>query len=449
MIFDFITIQAVFLLSWWLRFHYMSGVLGNLSFSDYSNWSLSYGVVAVLIGYMFSVYSSRRRKRKLYETGKLLQVHLITILMLAAYLYITKEMDISRLFLFMFFSFNVITIVIYRFIVKSFLHVARRKGYNKRFILIIGAGELGRSFHENLVHFPEMGYEVIGYLDDQLEHQDNQYIIGKVNDLEDVLQRTLIDEVVIALPLSAYERYSEIIAICEKAGVRALIIPPFHNLLPAKPSFDMFGDIPMINVRDVPLDEFKNRVLKRIFDIVVAIVAIVITTPLMLAVIIGIKTTSPGPIIFRQERVGMNRRTFVMYKFRTMRNMPAQISDTEWTTRDDPRTFFLGRVLRKTSIDELPQFFNVLKGDMSVVGPRPERPHFVEQFKEEIPKYMVKHHVRPGITGWAQSNGLRGDTSISDRIKYDIFYLENWTLFFDIKIIFKTITNGIMNKNAY
>jgi exopolysaccharide biosynthesis polyprenyl glycosylphosphotransferase len=207
--------------------------------------------------------------------------------------------------------------------------------------------------------------------------------------------------------------------------------------------------MPLINVRDIPLDEFRNRIFKRAFDIAFASVAILITLPVMVASVIAIKLTSPGPIIFKQERVGLNRRRFMMYKFRSMNVLAESASNTEWTVENDPRRTKVGTFLRKTSLDELPQFFNVLFGHMSVVGPRPERPYFVEQFKEEVPKYMVKHHIRPGITGCAQSNGLRGDTSIEERIKHDIFYIENWTFLFDIKIILRTIINGFINKNAY
>jgi Undecaprenyl-phosphate glucose phosphotransferase len=207
--------------------------------------------------------------------------------------------------------------------------------------------------------------------------------------------------------------------------------------------------MPMINVRDIPLDLAGNRVAKRIFDIVFSLLAIIITSPIMLMVAIGVKLTSKGPIIFKQERVGLNRRTFQMYKFRSMRVLPEGVEDTGWTTENDPRRTKFGAFIRKTSLDELPQFFNVLAGHMSVVGPRPERPYYVDQFKEEIPKYMVKHHVRPGITGWAQTHGLRGDTSIEERIKYDIFYIENWSILLDIKIVLKTVVNGFVNKNAY
>ncbi|HZG78346.1 MAG TPA: exopolysaccharide biosynthesis polyprenyl glycosylphosphotransferase, partial [Paenibacillus sp.] len=264
-----------------------------------------------------------------------------------------------------------------------------------------------------------------------------------------IMEEKLIDEVIIALPLNAHHKLPYIIETCEKAGVKALIIPDYFDYLPARPYFDNFAGIPLINVRDIPLDELRNRVLKRGFDIIFSIICILITFPLLLAIAIGIKLTSPGPIIFKQERVGLNRRTFNMYKFRSMRMQTESDSDTKWTVENDPRRTKFGAFLRRTSLDELPQFFNVLFGHMSVVGPRPERPYFVEQFKEEIPKYMVKHHIRPGITGWAQSNGYRGDTSIAERIKHDIFYIENWTFFFDIKIILKTIVNGFLNRNAY
>jgi exopolysaccharide biosynthesis polyprenyl glycosylphosphotransferase len=255
--------------------------------------------------------------------------------------------------------------------------------------------------------------------------------------------------VIIALPLAAHAKFAEIIETCDNAGAKTLIIPDYFDLLPARPYFDNFAGIPLINVRDIPLDELGNRLLKRTFDIVFSIAAIIVTSPIMLIAAIGIKLTSPGPVIFKQERMGLDRRTFIMYKFRTMRVSDQKTADTQWTVENDPRRTKFGAFLRRTSIDELPQFFNVLNGDMSVVGPRPERPYFVEQFKDEIPKYMVKHHVRPGITGWAQTNGLRGDTSIRDRINHDLYYLENWSFMFDLKIIILTILRGFVNRNAY
>jgi Undecaprenyl-phosphate glucose phosphotransferase len=292
----------------------------------------------------------------------------------------------------------------------------------------------------------------VGFLDDKRHWSEEEEahfrpILGGLDQLEATLSRLMIDEVILALPLDAHDKYPKIINMCEKAGVRTLIIPDFFDYLPARPYFDNFAGMPMINVRDIPLDVAGNRLFKRLFDILFSLFAILLTFPIMLAVAIGVMITSRGPIIFKQERVGLNRRTFRMYKFRSMKVLPPGTEDTGWTTANDPRRTRFGTFIRKTSLDELPQFFNVLLGDMSVVGPRPERPYYVDQFREEIPKYMVKHHVRPGITGWAQSNGLRGDTSIEERIKHDIFYIENWSLLFDIKIIFRTIRNGF--KNAY
>lgn len=207
--------------------------------------------------------------------------------------------------------------------------------------------------------------------------------------------------------------------------------------------------LPVINIRYVPLTNTGNIIIKRSMDIVGALVGIVVTSPIMLLAAVLVRLTSPGPIIFKQERVGLHNKTFYMYKFRSMERQAPKEEKRAWTVRNDPRVTPVGKILRRTSIDELPQLFNILKGDMSLVGPRPERPLFVEKFKEEIPRYMVKHQVRPGLTGWAQVNGLRGDTSIRKRVEYDLFYIENWTLGFDLKIILMTFFTGFINKNAY
>ncbi|MFC5446841.1 undecaprenyl-phosphate glucose phosphotransferase [Paenibacillus aestuarii] len=452
---DFVCIQLVFLLSWWLKFQ--SGWIAfssPLPFKHYMMWSVAYGLIAIGISYFVNFYTPKRRKRFSFEVLKIIQVHIFSLLLLLSVLFILKEVDVSRSYLFLFLVNNILSISLYRYLVKKTLKRIRQKGYNRQFVLILGAGTLGRSFYTKLKQHPELGYEVVGFLDDYQEKHETKYkhykpIIGKIDDLESVLNDLIVDEVIIALPLDAHRKFGSIINVCEKVGVKTHIIPDFFDFLPSKPYFDNFAGMPLINVRDIPLDEFQNRVMKRLFDIVFATAAIIITFPVMLASFIAIKLTSPGPVIFKQERVGLNRRRFMMYKFRTMRIIPEEASNTQWTVENDPRRTKVGTFLRKTSLDELPQFFNVLFGHMSVVGPRPERPFFVEQFKEEVPKYMVKHHIRPGITGWAQSNGLRGDTSIEERINHDIFYIENWTFLFDIKIIWRTIINGFINKNAY
>ena len=446
---------AAYLTAWWIKFEsgWLEGVEA-LPFSSYMLWGLVYAILAVAVGYYGGLYKPRRRTRLSADIWKLGQVHLFSFVGLLGLLYFAKQIHVSREFLGIFLAANLAILVVYRVVVKMMLFRLRRLGYNRKYLLILGAGSVGRNFYKNLLQFPELGYEVFGFLDDNLkEHPPTGMpmppILGGLDRLDEVLRRHTIDEVIVALPLAAHGKLADIIETCDNNGVKTLIIPDYFDLLPARPYFDNFAGIPLINVRDIPLDELGNRILKRTFDIVFSIFAIIITSPIMLFAAIGIKLTSPGPIIFKQERMGLDRRTFIMYKFRTMHVSDQKTADTTWTVENDPRRTRFGAFLRRTSIDELPQFFNVLKGDMSVVGPRPERPYFVEQFRDEIPKYMVKHHVRPGITGWAQTNGLRGDTSIRERIRHDLYYLENWSFMFDLKIIILTILRGFVNRNAY
>lgn len=283
--------------------------------------------------------------------------------------------------------------------------------------------------------------------------QENSFcgykIIGTLNNLPKLLESTYIDLVMIATEENNANQLGYIISCCEKAGIKTHIVPYYYKYVPAKPYIDDLDGLPIIDTRHIPLDNVFKNLLKRSFDIVFSLFAILITSPILLLSAIMVKLTSPGPIIFKQERVGLDRKTFSMYKFRSMRLQTEEEEMDKWTTKNDPRKTWWGNFMRKTSIDELPQFFNVLKGDMSVIGPRPERPFFVDKFKEEIPRYMIKHQVRPGITGWAQVNGLRGDTSIEDRIEHDLYYIENWTFGFDLKIIILTILKGFINKNAY
>jgi len=453
---DAVCMLLVFLTAYWVKFS--SGWIPyskTLPFSSYFLWGTIYAFAAVLLGFYVGFYAPRRRKSFASDLWKIVQVQSLSFLGLLSMLYVAKQVHISRELLMIFFCANIAVMASYRYTVKMWLFRLRKNGYNKKFILILGAGTVGRSFYSSLGKYPELGYEVIGFLDDfqqehAQEHNHMKPILGPVEQLADLLSNNRsIDEVIIALPLDAHNKYAELINTCDNAGVKTLIIPDYFDILPSRPFFDNFAGIPLINVRDIPLDELSNRLLKRAFDIIFSCVALVLVSPVMLFAYIGIKMTSPGSVIFKQERMGLNRRTFNMYKFRSMHVSDPNVADQQWTVENDPRRTKFGAFLRKTSIDELPQFFNVLLGHMSVVGPRPERPFFVDQFKEEIPKYMVKHHIRPGITGWAQTNGLRGDTSIKDRIRHDLFYIENWTFFFDLKIIMKTITKGLINKNAY
>ena len=326
------------------------------------------------------------------------------------------------------------------------------KKMNQKQVVLVGYSRAAEEYIDRIQQNPQWGYIVRGILDDNVPAgtlYKGIKVIGRIANLNVILPENRLDEIAITLGLSEYYRLEEIVALCEKSGVHTKFIPDYNKIIPTKPYTEDILGLPVINIRYVPLSNTFNAMVKRVMDVIGSLFGIVIASPVMLVMCILIKLTSPGPLIYRQERVGLHNKTFWMYKFRSMEIQPEAEEKKAWTVKNDPRVTGIGRFMRRTSIDELPQLFNILKGDMSLVGPRPERPFFVEKFREEIPRYMVKHQVRPGLTGWAQVNGYRGDTSIRKRIEYDLYYIENWTVGLDIKILFLTIFKGFINKNAY
>ena len=332
------------------------------------------------------------------------------------------------------------------------LRSIRSKGYNQKHVLLVGYSRAAEGYIDRVLSNPEWGYQIQGILDDHREKNEEYRgikIIGPVSNLKSILDLNLMDEIAITLSIGDYGDLEQLVAECEKSGVHTKFIPDYNGIIPTKPYTEDLQGLPVINIRRVPLNDLLNATVKRIVDIFGAVVALVLFSPIMLVTAGLIKLTSPGPLIYKQERVGLHNRPFNMYKFRSMEVQEPDKEKGKWTTPHDPRVTPVGRFIRKTSIDEMPQLFNVLLGDMSLVGPRPERPFFVEKFKEEIPRYMIKHQVRPGMTGWAQVNGYRGDTSIVKRIEHDLYYIENWTLGVDFKILFLTFFKGFINKNDY
>ena len=328
----------------------------------------------------------------------------------------------------------------------------RKKGYNLKHILLVGYSKAAEQYIDRIKQNPQWGYDVQGILDDNIARgtvYKGVKVIGSTGNLEYILPENKLDEIAITLGLEEYYKLNKIVAECEKSGVHTKFIPDYGNIIPTRPYTEDLLGLPVINIRYVPLSNTFNALIKRLTDIIGAVICIIIFSPVMLVSAILVKTTSKGPLIFKQERIGLHNKPFQMYKFRTMYVQTEEEERKGWTQKNDPRVTSVGRFLRKTSLDEFPQLFNVLKGDMSLVGPRPERPQYVEKFREEIPRYMIKHQVRPGMTGWAQVNGYRGDTSIRKRIEHDLYYIENWTLGLDIKILFLTVFKGFINKNAY
>ncbi|MBE7720941.1 undecaprenyl-phosphate glucose phosphotransferase [Lacrimispora indolis] len=456
---DGLVIVTSYVLAWLLL------LLGNRLFSPYKQvLGPQYYFAALLIilpTYLllygiFHLYAPKRVQERRYEFANICKANLLGVLLFSLALFLAKKNPYFREFstrmVFYFCAVNIVLETVVRNLLRSMLRSMRSKGYNQKHILLIGYSRAAEGFIDRVRVNPEWGYQVKGILDDTKEWGSGYRginVIGKVHDLDEILALNSLDEIAITLSISEYANLEEIVASCEKSGVHTKFIPDYNNMIPTRPFIEDLQGLPVVNIRRVPLTDTVNALVKRMVDIFGASVALILFSPVMLVTAVLIKLTAPGPLIYKQERVGLHNRSFHMYKFRSMVVQAPSEEKIKWTTPHDSRVTPVGRFIRKTSIDEMPQFFNVLRGDMSLVGPRPERPLFVEKFKEEIPRYMIKHQVRPGITGWAQVNGYRGDTSITKRIEHDLYYIENWTLGFDFKILFLTIFKGFINKNAY
>ena len=405
---------------------------------------------------VFQLYTPKRVQGRRLEFANICKANSIGLLMFTLVLYLISKnpfwYNFSRPMIIYFFVINIVLETAERNAIRAFLRSMRAKGYNLKHILLVGYSRAAEGYIDRVKQNPEWGYHIAGILDDHKalgEDYKGIRVLGTIGELNSILDMNVLDEIAITLSIKEFGNLGEIVAACEKSGVHTKFIPDYNNIIPTRPYMEDLLGLPVIHIRHVPLTNGLNKFMKRTVDIFGAIVAIILFSPVMLAAAVLVKVTSPGPVIYCQERVGLHNRPFKMYKFRSMEVQAPTEEKSKWTTPHDPRVTPVGRFIRKTSIDEMPQFFNVLKGDMSLVGPRPERPFFVEKFKEEIPRYMVKHQVRPGLTGWAQINGYRGDTSITKRIECDLYYIENWTLGLDFKILFLTVFKGFINKNAY
>lgn len=451
---DALVIIFSYTAAWYLRFK--SGIFELdpwfLSLQEYMKALLIIVPGYLILYYAFQLYTPKRVQGRRYEAWHIIQANTIGLMAYILILYLTKQSDFSRTMFFVFFCVNVFSEVIVRNIIREGLRNMRKKGYNQKHILLIGYSRAAEQYIDRILSNPEWGYIVRGILADN-KPRGTEYrgikVLGRVENLTIILPENKLDEIAITLGLAEYHKLEHIVSMCEKSGVHTKFIPDYNNIIPTKPYTEDLLGLPVINIRHVPLSNALNAFTKRCVDLFGAIVALILFSPVMAVVSVIIKTSSPGPLIFKQERIGLQNKPFPMYKFRSMVVQDAASEKAKWTVQNDPRVTPIGKFIRKTSIDELPQLLNVLKGDMSLVGPRPERPQFVEKFKEEIPRYMVKHQVRPGLTGWAQVNGYRGDTSIGKRIEHDLYYIENWTLGFDFKILFLTFFKGFVNKNAY
>ncbi|MBI2567748.1 MAG: undecaprenyl-phosphate glucose phosphotransferase [Candidatus Schekmanbacteria bacterium] len=413
-------------------------------------------VVAVIIAAVWlpcfhfnGLYHPRRGRSTVEEIYAVFNAILMGGLVLIGVSFFYRDITYSRAVAVSFFVIDFLLVCLSRLTLRSLLREMRRRGFNLRHIMIAGAGELGRRFAEKLQHHPEVGLKLVGWVDDDPSKIGRELlgarVMGTLDDVVRLLGAYRVDQLYIALPLSAYRRFLKVLGDIRQEGVQVKVIPDLMQYITFQAGIEDFDGIPVINLTQTPLRGW-NSMVKRIMDIALAALAIIGLAPLLALIIALIKLDSRGPVFYRQERMGLDRRRFMIFKFRSMHTDAEEHTGPVFARAGDPRVTRVGRVLRSLSLDELPQLLNVLKGEMSLVGPRPERPPFVMEFKQDIPNYMIRHQVKSGMTGWAQVNGLRGNTCLEKRLEYDLFYIRNWSLLFDVYIIFLTFFT--LHKNA-
>jgi len=457
---DMLIIAGSYVLAYYLRFHVL--VKNHLfelpegasyyTLPVYSRYLVLVLPMFLIIYAILGLYKPKRSITRRKEFYSLIAANVIGIMVLMSFFFLIKDFDMPRAALAVFVLLNSVVESAYRMALLTILHVIRKNNINQKHVLIVGYSRAAERYIDRVSQNLQWGYQIHGILDDTMTLgtvYKKVSVVGDIGCLESMLDENDFDEIIIAFSINEYGKLEKVVGICEKSGIHTKFIPDYNNIIPTIPHIeDMYG-LPVINIRKVPLNNPLNKFLKRAVDIVGSILAIVVFLIPMIIVAIAIKISSHGPVIYSQIRVGLHNKKFKMYKFRSMEVREESDEDEELTTYNDTRVTKVGKHIRKTSIDELLQLFNVLIGNMSLVGPRPVVPNQVERFKEEIPRYMIKHQVRPGMTGLAQINGYRGDTSIRRRIEHDLYYIENWTLGLDIKILFLTIFKGFVNKNAF
>lgn len=452
-IFDACVIVLAWILAYFLRFYLpvFEVTKGLPPFKQYAALTPLVMVLWMTIFSFMKVYQSRRMLRRTHEAHLLLKAHGTALLFFIALTYLFDDYKYSRIVLTYFGFFGAFFLVIFRLSIRNFLRELRRKGFNLRHVLVVGEGKPLEAIVARIDKFPELGLRVIG----AVAHETSKVatiagkpVLGTFDQIAELVHRSGADQVLIALPRYHYTDLDRILADLKDETCDIQIVPDLHEYVTIGCEVEDFDGLPIVKLNDSPLDGW-GAVAKRLTDIAIAGIAIALLSPVMLLLSLLVRITSKGPILYRQERMGLDGRTFDMLKFRSMRVDAETSSGAVWAQPGDARRTPIGPFLRATSLDELPQFWNVLVGDMSLVGPRPERPVFVKQFRGEIPHYYLRHKVKAGITGWAQINGWRGNTSLERRIECDLYYIRNWSYFFDWKILLLTIWKGFINKNAY
>jgi Undecaprenyl-phosphate glucose phosphotransferase len=452
---DLFILSVAWVLSYLLRFNtplINVPVLGIPPFSHYLEFLLPLWVIWALVSNKVKLYHSRRTDYFLKEYFDITKSLTFTLFVLIAVIYLFKRFDFSRLAFVYFWGVSFLGLTGLRLFIRKILRSLRKIGYNQRFGLIVGAGELGQKVLDNIELYPELGIQIIGFLTNHKKEVGEKIkdvpVIGVYEDIDKILDKQKVDISFIALPVREYSCFEDLIKKVLGHLSEIKVVPGSYEFVGLRGGMDALGHLPIVSLQSSPLYGWDS-VFKRLFDLILGAFILIVALPIMSMIGLLIKLTSQGPILYRQERIGMDGRPFRMLKFRTMRMDAEKESGPVWAEKDDPRRTKFGAFLRKTSLDELPQLFNVLKGEMSLVGPRPERPNFVERFRDQISMYMLRHKIKAGMTGWAQVNGWRGDTSLEKRVEHDLYYIQNWSISFDLRILFMTFWRGFFNKSAY
>jgi Undecaprenyl-phosphate glucose phosphotransferase len=450
---------AAFLTAWVLRF-YIEVIPVTKSIPDFEPYLRLLPFILVIwpvVFYFHGLYQSRRGKSRVDEVLTVaVAVLLATVLLLGVIFWYrppTPEgyFTYSRAFLGLFALGNFLFVATVRMILRSVLLRIRQSNNNLQRILVVGAGLLGREITQKLLAHRELGFEVVGFLDDDAGKVGSTVlgvpVLGTLRQAEEVLAVGRIDQVFIALPLEAHRKMLQMLELMARECVEVKLVPDVLQYATLQATLEDVDGTPVINLSQVPLQGW-NSMVKRSMDLLVAVAVLIVLVPFLPLVALAIWLEDRGPIFYRQERMGLDGKSFMIVKFRSMRINAEATSGPVWAIKDDPRRTRIGTFLRHWSLDELPQIWNVLMGDMSIIGPRPERPTFVSEFKHKIPRYMLRHRVKAGITGWAQVHGWRGNTSIKKRIQYDLYYIQNWSLKLDFKILWMTVRHALRH-NAY
>lgn len=448
---DGVMIVAAFLAAYYLRrVTQYPRPLNERPFSYYTGMLVIHTVTILVTFFLYRVYHFRRGSSRIdrsYTIVAAISFGSVAAIALTAFVY-KNELDYPRAMVIYAWVLSIVLVMLGR-LFTGWLHSRYRRA-NRIRVIVVGAGDVGRMIMQKITQSPELGYELVGFADDLPGRKEVSGfpVLGGTSQLRHLIEQNGVEEVIIGLPEASHEQVLDLISQAEQQKATVRVFPDVFQIIASEISIDDLNGLPLLTVRDVALRGWRMAV-KRAMDLVVSGITLVVISPLMMLIALLIKLDSPGPVFYAQERMGLDAKPFQVLKFRSMRVDAEKDSGPVWAKKNDPRVTRLGSFIRRHSLDELPQFINVLVGDMSLVGPRPERPVFVEQFRQVVPRYMDRHREKAGLTGWAQVNGLRGDTSIIERTKYDLWYIENWSLWLDIKIIIKTAFGLFRDENAY